>query len=81
MICFLSMAHGLSMVSLIHHDTSLCPNDTTTQTLNNMVATSYNKTFSHMIIKCYNKMHVAPKLVREGDRKQEVYNWWPKLCT
>ena len=36
-----------SCVSIIYHDTTLRPNDTTTQTLNNMAATT--KMFSHVI--------------------------------
>ena len=64
-----------SRVSIMHHDTSLRHNDTTAQTLNNMAAT---KEFSHVITKCYNKNACGSKItVQVGDRKQEVYNWWP----
>ena len=39
--------------------------------------------FDHVIIKC-NKNACGSKItVRAGDRKQEIYNWWPNLwfCT
>ena len=64
----------------MHHDTSyVTPNDTTTQMLNNMAA-SNNKKFNKVIPKCYNKNACRCKItVRAGDRKQEVYNWWPYL--
>ena len=33
-----------------------------------------------MIIKCNNKNACGSKItVRAGDRKQEIYNWWPNL--
>ena len=35
-----------------------------------------------MIIKCNNKNACGSKItVRAGDRKQEIYNWWPKVIT
>ena len=34
--------------------------------------------FDHVIIKCNNKNACGSKItVRAGDRKQEIYNWWP----
>ena len=52
-----------------------CPNYTNTQTLNNMVAAiKILITLSPNVII---KMHATKIIVREGDRKQEVYNWWP----
>ena len=33
---------------------------------------------NHVIIKCNNKNACGSKItVRAGDRKQEIYNWWP----
>ena len=62
----------------MHHNTSCCPNNTTTQTLNNITATI--KIFDHVITKCYNKIACGTKItVRAGDRKQEIYNWWPNI--
>ena len=42
--------------------------------LNNMAETTQN--FNHMIIKSNNKNARSSKItVREGDMKQEIYNW------
>ena len=46
-----------------------------TQMLNNMAETT---NFDHVIMKCNNKNACGSKItVRAGDRKQEIYNWWP----
>ena len=66
-----------SCISIIHHDTSRRPNDTTKQTLNNTVATA--KILIMWSPNVTLKIRVALKLVQKGDRKQEVYNWWPNL--
>ena len=41
---------------------------------------SKNEKFNKVITKCYNKNACGSKItVRAGDRKQEVYNWWPNI--